>query len=388
MQLMPETAASWRSGPVRSQAESRWRRPLPQAAPRQIQSDLPQALAPITPDQRRLTNPAVCRTFKRPRVRGCDPSQGWPEARRATGQACGRASETCGVSRQAWRLAPKSAEPPSRSADPPPNLVGVCNLPTRLPRLAWLKCLDCLQGTRKDLTVRPLSVLVSAWNARYHSLVIRRSTSIISAAWRTLSCRSLPALRPAHRKKRLGQNYGFASAGDFAEDRARHKPGSDLVKPKDFARGRSDAPMRFEIEVELEAKIYGYVIAFEFPRGLKNCAYLRRSSPSRQSRLQPRGGERASCRKGDDKEASFLIDWHMVALPIIQQRSTNDPLIVFKQWLARMLILRPAPGLILGDSNEETLAPNLQITDFGAWFTGLLTYARLRIVESTIILNR
>lgn len=40
-----------------------------------------------------------------------------------------------------------------------------------------------------------------------------------------------------------------------------------------------------------------------------------------------------------------------------------------------MLVLRPAPGLIEGDSKEETLQPNIQVTDFGAWFSGLLAYA-------------
>ena len=37
----------------------------------------------------------------------------------------------------------------------------------------------------------------------------------------------------------------------------------------------------------------------------------------------------------------------------------------------RMLILRPMPGLIKGDSKAETLQPNLEVTDFGAWFSGL-----------------
>jgi predicted ATPase len=40
-----------------------------------------------------------------------------------------------------------------------------------------------------------------------------------------------------------------------------------------------------------------------------------------------------------------------------------------------MLILRPIPSLILGHSEQETLQPNLQVTDFGAWFSGLLAYA-------------
>jgi ABC-type branched-subunit amino acid transport system ATPase component len=48
----------------------------------------------------------------------------------------------------------------------------------------------------------------------------------------------------------------------------------DLVKPKDFAGGRTDVPMRFEIEIELEGKNYEYVIAFELPAGFKELRVL------------------------------------------------------------------------------------------------------------------
>ena len=40
-----------------------------------------------------------------------------------------------------------------------------------------------------------------------------------------------------------------------------------------------------------------------------------------------------------------------------------------------MLILRPIPSLIAGDSKAETLKPNLQVTDFAAWFSGLFAPA-------------
>src|SRR5208282_3182574 len=43
----------------------------------------------------------------------------------------------------------------------------------------------------------------------------------------------------------------------------------DLVRPKDLTRQRSEIPVRFEIEVELAAKIYTYVVAFEFPSGFR-----------------------------------------------------------------------------------------------------------------------
>jgi ABC-type cobalamin/Fe3+-siderophores transport system ATPase subunit len=150
----------------------------------------------------------------------------------------------------------------------------------------------------------------------------------------------------------------------------------DLVKPRDLARGRVDVPMRFEIEVELDAKLYEYVIAFEFPEGFKELRVLEEKLAVGGKPVYTREMAQVHLAKsGKEKEAKFLIDWHLVALPIVQERSTNDPLFIFKQWLAGMLILRPIPSLILGDSKLETLQPNLQVTDFGAWFSGLLAHA-------------
>jgi predicted ATPase len=150
----------------------------------------------------------------------------------------------------------------------------------------------------------------------------------------------------------------------------------DLVKPKDLARGRTDAPMRFEIEVELEAQIYRYAVAFEFPVGFKELRVLEEKLTVGGKPIYTREAAQVHlARTGRETEANFLIDWHLVALPIIQQQSKTDPLFVFRQWLARMLILRPMPSLILGDSKEETLEPDLQVTDFGAWFSGLLAFA-------------
>ena len=150
----------------------------------------------------------------------------------------------------------------------------------------------------------------------------------------------------------------------------------ELVKPKDLARGRADVPMRFEIEVELGAKIHGYSIAFEFPTGFKELRVLEEKLTVGGKPVYTRELAQVHLAKTTQEgEASFSIDWHLVALPIIQQKPKNDPLFLFKQWLARMLILRPMPSLILGDSKEETLEPNRQVTDFAAWFSGILAYA-------------
>ncbi len=151
---------------------------------------------------------------------------------------------------------------------------------------------------------------------------------------------------------------------------------SSLIKPKDFTRGRSDVPVRFEIEVALDAKIFEYSIAFELPEGFKELRVLQEKLIVDHKPVFTRDMAQVQlARTSQDKEAKFLIDWHLVALPIVQETSAKDPLFVFKQWLARMLVLRPVPGSIVGDSKEETLQPNIQVTDFGAWFSGLLAYA-------------
>jgi predicted ATPase len=167
---------------------------------------------------------------------------------------------------------------------------------------------------------------------------------------------------------------------------------NNLVKPKDLTRGRTDVPVRFEIEVALKDRIYEYVIAFDLPEGFKELrvleekltvggqpVYTRKEAEVRLAEVdQLRGRITAPdyhLPLSNMKASEFRIDWHLVALPIVQEQSQKDPLFIFKQWLARMLILRPIAELILGDSKQETLQPDTQVTEFGAWFAGLLAYA-------------
>lgn len=150
----------------------------------------------------------------------------------------------------------------------------------------------------------------------------------------------------------------------------------ELVKPKDLALGRTSVPMRFEIEVELEKQIYGYSIAFEFPEGFRELRVFEERLTVNGKTVYSRELAKVHLTKwAQEKEANFFIDWHLVALPIIQQQATKDPVLFFRQWLSRMLILRPMPSLILGHSQEQTLQPDLKVTDIGAWFAGLMSHA-------------
>jgi predicted ATPase len=151
---------------------------------------------------------------------------------------------------------------------------------------------------------------------------------------------------------------------------------NDVVTPQDLARGQTDAPMRFEIEVNLGAVTYEYFIAFDLPRGFKELRVLEEGLAADGKPVFIREAAQVHLAKaGVEQEAKFRIDWHLAALPIVQERSKEDPLFIFKQWLARLVILRPIPSLIKGASDQETLLPNIQGTDFGAWFSGLVAFA-------------
>ncbi|OIP68187.1 MAG: ATPase [Oscillatoriales cyanobacterium CG2_30_40_61] len=147
-----------------------------------------------------------------------------------------------------------------------------------------------------------------------------------------------------------------------------------LISPKDFARGRSDVPIRFEIEVLLNEKLYKYVLALELPERFKELRVFEEQLLVSGSPIYSRQGAQVTLyTSSQNREAQFLVDWHLVALPIIQEQSETDPLRIFKTWLARMIILAPIPSLMTGDSNGESLQPKRDGSNFGEWFSGLLS---------------
>lgn len=146
-----------------------------------------------------------------------------------------------------------------------------------------------------------------------------------------------------------------------------------LVQSKDFARGRSDVPMRLEIEVLLEDKLYKYILALELPEKFKELRVFEEQLLVAGNPIYSRKEAQVTLSTtSQNREAQFLVDWHLVALPVIQEQSETDPLRIFKTWLARMIILAPIPSLMTGDSYGETLAPKRDGSNIGEWFSGLL----------------
>ncbi len=174
---------------------------------------------------------------------------------------------------------------------------------------------------------------------------------------------------------------------------------SQLIQAKDFNSGRSGIPIRFEIEVLLKEQLYKYVLALEsstenfkeiriFEEHLLVAGNPIYSREAAQVKLY--GSNVYSQTPPDTRIATtfshqfpltsqlqlmasqFQVDWHLVALTLIQVQSETDPLYIFKNWLSRMIILAPIPSLMTGESSGETLEPKRDGSNFGEWFSGLL----------------
>ena len=148
-----------------------------------------------------------------------------------------------------------------------------------------------------------------------------------------------------------------------------------LIKRADLYRDRTDEPVRVEVEAEINARLYRYALALEYPQGFRELRVLSESLECDGLGIFSRDRAQVHLGPASDNPNGFRIDWHVVALPLIQERSAEDPLAIFRLWLARSLILDPIPSRITGESSEETLEPDREVRRLGGWFAGLIAHA-------------
>lgn len=148
----------------------------------------------------------------------------------------------------------------------------------------------------------------------------------------------------------------------------------ELVRPFDSARSRADVPIRFEIEILLAGQLYEYQLALELPERFRELRVLEETLIVSGKPVYSRQEAQVTLHISEqNRDAQFSVDWHLVALPVIQVQSENDPLHVFRTWLARMIIISPIPTQMTGDSQGETLELLRDVSNFGEWFTGVLS---------------
>lgn len=147
----------------------------------------------------------------------------------------------------------------------------------------------------------------------------------------------------------------------------------ELVKPGDCPQSPKEVPVRFSIEVRLASRLYAFNLSLELPDRFKEFRVLEESLHVDGQEIYTRHQAQVSTPPRNNKGgAQFSIDWHVIALNVIQDPAFSTALSTFREWLASMVLLAPVPSLMTGDSNDESLRPLANGANFGDWMAGLL----------------
>lgn len=148
----------------------------------------------------------------------------------------------------------------------------------------------------------------------------------------------------------------------------------DLVKISDFTRGRDDVPMVFELDIALGDDRYQYSLALELPLGFKALRILRESVLVNGEPLYTRQQAEVTVSRqiASRNDGVFSMDWHLVALPVIQDRAASSRLQTLREWLRKMVLLSPLPPLMVGETSGAPAALHPHGTNLVDWLSDLL----------------
>lgn len=149
----------------------------------------------------------------------------------------------------------------------------------------------------------------------------------------------------------------------------------ELVKVSDFTRGRDDVPMSFELTLKLGAQRYHYSAAFELPTGFRALRVLRESLVVDGDEVFSRQLAEVSISRPGAAAGGFGVfsmDWHLVALPVIQDRGASSRLQPLRDWMQRMVLLSPLPPLMVSETSAEPAPLQASASNLVDWLGTLL----------------
>jgi ABC-type cobalamin/Fe3+-siderophores transport system ATPase subunit len=142
----------------------------------------------------------------------------------------------------------------------------------------------------------------------------------------------------------------------------------NLISATDFAQHRMDHPMRFEVEVVLSGKRFKYAVSFDWPPNFREARVLDEGLwadgqvvfTRSQAQIQLAGGP------------SFRLDWHTVALPVIEERPGERAIQDVKSFLGTLILLAPIPANMTGFAEEPSLQLQKDAANYASCLRALL----------------
>lgn len=122
----------------------------------------------------------------------------------------------------------------------------------------------------------------------------------------------------------------------------------------------------------IKEQIYKYNLAFELPKNFSRIRILEENLLLDNEEIFTRKEAQVILYR-QKSQSQFVVDWHLIALPLIHSPIEVDPLSIFKKFLSDMVLLLPIPSQIGGYAKEESLQLTLHADNFAEWLSGILT---------------
>jgi len=114
----------------------------------------------------------------------------------------------------------------------------------------------------------------------------------------------------------------------------------ELISESDFAFGERHIAIHLEVNITLAKRVYEYVLEVELPANFSQpCVGREILKINGTTNYQREGGQTQL-----GEHAKFTLDWHHVGLPLISTRHADEPIALFREWLANILVLSPVPS--------------------------------------------
>jgi predicted ATPase len=156
--------------------------------------------------------------------------------------------------------------------------------------------------------------------------------------------------------------------------RGRSRVGN-LVGLSDLNARTKSTPVRLEIEVLIDKELHSYSLALELPAGFRELRVLDEELriDSKTIFTRKNASVKRLPKENADPEPLFMLDWHLVALPIFQDTTVKKSIERIRNWMASILLLQPITQNIKEIAEiADPLALEKDTSSFTSWLLELL----------------
>lgn len=147
-----------------------------------------------------------------------------------------------------------------------------------------------------------------------------------------------------------------------------------LIAREDISFARVERPVKIELELVSGHKTFFYCLELELPPKFDKLRVKLESLKVDGKTVFRRDCAQMRLNKGS-RDVEFVLDWHRIGLPLIQETSSSDDIAIFRKKLSRFLILSPIPKLMLGNTATQERNISENGSGIASWLVEMLSYS-------------